>query len=448
MEHDFSEVDIMMAVTPLVYFPYILINSIMLLFCFGVVLLFSRFKIVASFESFILTQYSAITRRIHLPKHRTPLQFTPSVSFMGGGQLWMFAIGVGHFIYENYDISKITFLASSSGCFAAVPLACGLDPYDWCKADWAKCIEHFESRGILGCLYDTKHFYYNLWNEYLPPDAHIRCSGRLYISLTRFPSMKNHVVSEFKTRDDLIWSIVGSICLPFVFIRDFPVKCDVGYVMDGGFSNDAPCLDSYTITVSALHKEADIKPIMDPPRRRHHHHHHHHHHQSSSSSSQMIPTSVMQTAATSTAGVSSSSSSSSSNTKNDNLNSDNDRRVASASVSATGSNDGNESDSSSDTTSTSVESTGSGAAETEGERLEREERERAAYKHSIRIRSVDIIRVPLYERVWEVGSIGQESAAVCEDFYRHEWTSIRKTMSASVGTSCCSSAETPLVQHT
>lgn len=114
--------------------------------------------------------------------------------FCSGGQLWMFAIGVGNYVYKNYNIDSIKFLASSSGCFAAVPLACGLDPYDWCKRDWSKCIQHFEERGLLGCLYDTKHFYYNLWDDYLPEDAHIRCSGRLYISLTLFPSMKNRVV--------------------------------------------------------------------------------------------------------------------------------------------------------------------------------------------------------------------------------------------------------------
>ncbi len=37
----------------------------------------------------------------------------------------------------------------------------------------------------------------------------------------------------------------------------------LGNCFDGGFSNDSPCLDSYTITVSALHREADIKPAMD-----------------------------------------------------------------------------------------------------------------------------------------------------------------------------------------
>jgi len=106
----------------------------------------------------------------------------------------MFALGVGHYVYENFDINSIKFFASSCGTFVAVPLACGLDPYDWCRRDWSKCIAHFESRGILGCLCDSKYFYYNLWNDYLPEDAHIRCSGRLFISVTLFPSMKNRVI--------------------------------------------------------------------------------------------------------------------------------------------------------------------------------------------------------------------------------------------------------------
>jgi len=33
----------------------------------------------------------------------------------------------------------------------------------------------------------------------------------------------NH--SQFNSRDELIWAVVGSICVPFVFIRDFPIKC-------------------------------------------------------------------------------------------------------------------------------------------------------------------------------------------------------------------------------
>jgi hypothetical protein len=36
----------------------------------------------------------------------------------------------------------------------------------------------------------------------------------------------------------------------------------------------------------------------------------------------------------------------------------------------------------------------------------------SAYKHSIRIRPIDIIRVPKYERVWQIGSMGQVRARV------------------------------------
>jgi hypothetical protein len=42
--------------------------------------------------------------------------------------------------------------------------------------------------------------------------------------MTRFPSMKNTVVSQFDTREDLLWAIVASMCLPLCFIRDFPVQ--------------------------------------------------------------------------------------------------------------------------------------------------------------------------------------------------------------------------------
>jgi len=38
---------------------------------------------------------------------------------MGGGHLWTYMVGAGHFLFEEYDVSKVTFLASSCGAFAA-----------------------------------------------------------------------------------------------------------------------------------------------------------------------------------------------------------------------------------------------------------------------------------------------------------------------------------------
>ncbi len=208
-----------------ILFPALLVYCIALVICFTMVRWFYPFNMINFIENGVLSIYTLITRRIHLPKHKTPLQFTPSVSFMGGGHLWMFACGAGHYIHENFETENVKFLASSCGTFAAVPLACGLDPMGFVTKDWAKCVDHYSGR-LLGCMCDSKHFYYNLWNDYLPVDAHIRCSGRLYVSVTHFPSMKNEVVSQFGSREELLWVLVASMCLPIAFILDFPVHCE------------------------------------------------------------------------------------------------------------------------------------------------------------------------------------------------------------------------------
>ena len=137
-------------------------------------------------------------------------------------------------------------------------MALGLDPYEWCKRDWRKCIDHFAARS-LGCLFDSKEFYYDLWDNYLPPDAHQRCSGRLHISITLLPSLSNKVVSHWSTREDFIWTIVASCCLPVAFMRSVP-STRYGLSFDGGFSNDQPCYDQYTVTVSAINRSADLFP--------------------------------------------------------------------------------------------------------------------------------------------------------------------------------------------
>ena len=205
----------------------------------------------------------AVVQITHTENINPPGGCVPSISFAGGGNLWPFAIGVGHFVKNHYDVSKIRYLTASSGCFTAVPMACGLDPYEWCARDWCKCVKHFESRGVLGCMFDSKMFYYRLWNDYLPEDAHVRVTGRLFISVTLVPLLQNLVVSVFHTRADLIWTIVASMCLPVVFMRDGPIKLLDGFAIDGSLTNDMPCMDAYTVTVSALRECADVCCVND-----------------------------------------------------------------------------------------------------------------------------------------------------------------------------------------
>ena len=148
--------------------------------------------LVQSLSKMFRLRYSGMVKNIHLPRGGcSDGKIVPSISFLGGGHLWSFALGMAHHMWRNYDMTEAKFLASSCGCFGAVPLALGLDPYVWASSDWQKCIDHYNSRHWLltmlnlGSMGDTKHFYYGLWDDYLPEDAHITCSGRLFLSTTK-----------------------------------------------------------------------------------------------------------------------------------------------------------------------------------------------------------------------------------------------------------------------
>ena len=103
-------------------------------------------------SSFFFNRYSSIIRKKHMP--RPPCSdgmIVPSISFFGGGHLWSFALGIGHHIWLNYDTTHCKFLASSCGVFGAVPLVLGLDPYEWARKDWQKCIGKHVSPSASRC---------------------------------------------------------------------------------------------------------------------------------------------------------------------------------------------------------------------------------------------------------------------------------------------------------
>lgn len=52
----------------------------------------------------------------------------------------------------------------------------------------------------------------------LPMDAHIICTGRLFISLTRASDYQNVVVSDYATREELIQVTLGLFGKFYFFI--------------------------------------------------------------------------------------------------------------------------------------------------------------------------------------------------------------------------------------
>ncbi|VDM54621.1 unnamed protein product, partial [Angiostrongylus costaricensis] len=94
----------------------------------------------------------------------------------------------------------------------------------------------------------------------LPADAYKECSGRLQISLTRWSDNKNVLVNEFTSNDDLIDAIICSCFIPVYCGNTPPTFRGIAYV-DGGFSDNQPSYDDYTVTISPFSGESDICPL-------------------------------------------------------------------------------------------------------------------------------------------------------------------------------------------
>ena len=93
----------------------------------------------------------------------------------------------------------------------------------------------------------------------LPPNAHEICSGRLFISLTRWKDNKNVIISQFHSREELIQVLICSSFVPY-WSGIFPHKVRGEYYWDGGLTNNNPIIDDGTILISPFAGESDICP--------------------------------------------------------------------------------------------------------------------------------------------------------------------------------------------
>jgi len=101
-------------VASFLYLPAFIINLIALLISFGTFLHMSS----SFLENLILTRYTETVRRSHLPKHRTPLKFAPSICFMGGKViLFLMTDYIYIYIYIYINIMYMNFnQVGSYGC--------------------------------------------------------------------------------------------------------------------------------------------------------------------------------------------------------------------------------------------------------------------------------------------------------------------------------------------
>ncbi|XP_031687709.1 patatin-like phospholipase domain-containing protein 2 [Oncorhynchus kisutch] len=187
-----------------------------------------------------------------------------NLSFAGCGFLGIYHIGVASCLSEQapYLIKGAAKIyGASAGSLSASMLAS--------QASIAKCCEDVietvmdarkRNLGPLHPSFNPLKIIRSGLERDLPANAHTLASGRLCVSLTRVSDGQNVIVSEFKSKEELIQALLCSCFIPIYCGLIPPSFQGVRYV-DGGISDNLPQSElKNTITISPFSGESDICP--------------------------------------------------------------------------------------------------------------------------------------------------------------------------------------------
>jgi len=194
-----------------------------------------------------------------------------NVSFSGCGFLGMYHIGVLARLREGQDSEKDSFaissaLGASAGALAATALVLDL-PVPLLKTKLQEIATRVNSLGFLGPFhpnFDVNDLFRKELTQILPPDAHIKATGRLHISLTD-STLNNVIVSSYSDLNELKEALICSCFLPgFSSWTQVPTYKNKPY-LDGGFSNNQPVQKEFnTLRVSPFSGGSHICPPNGP----------------------------------------------------------------------------------------------------------------------------------------------------------------------------------------
>ena len=133
------------------------------------------------------------------------------ISFCGCGLLSFYHAGVGQCVQDKAPqlLDKVSaYYGASAGAITAVMAACNIDSKR--GFTFLKSVHELARHWALG-RFGVFHPRFKLQlklkeflNDVLPRNAHRLCRGKVHISLTVFPDMRNWLVTDFNTRAELI----------------------------------------------------------------------------------------------------------------------------------------------------------------------------------------------------------------------------------------------------
>ncbi|XP_061910077.1 patatin-like phospholipase domain-containing protein 4 isoform X1 [Entelurus aequoreus] len=189
-----------------------------------------------------------------------------NLSFAACGFLGIYHLGAVEAFLRHGDkllASLRTCAGTSSGALVAAVMLTAPDKVKHCKDFTYKLATNVRQQrfGAVTPGYNVLLKLREGIEEMLPADAHILASDRLHVSLTHFKSGKNHIVSEFKSREDLIKALLASSFVP-IYAGFQPVDFRGQKWIDGGFTDSLPILPvGRTITVSPFAGQQNVCPL-------------------------------------------------------------------------------------------------------------------------------------------------------------------------------------------
>lgn len=153
----------------------------------------------------------------------------------GGGLKGYFVTGAAAVLASTPHLRPVRFAGASAGAWCAAFMACELDTMAWVNTFHSTRMHMADGKHILEA-------YKCFANDILPADAHLRCNGRVFISVSvlTWTGLRNLIVSEFLSREDLIAACIASSNIPFITARGFGDRFRGHVAFDGGPTNNTP----------------------------------------------------------------------------------------------------------------------------------------------------------------------------------------------------------------
>jgi hypothetical protein len=178
-----------------------------------------------------------------------------SIAFNGAFFAWPYQAGVAAYVQDRGLLDERSRIyGTSSGAVVALMLACGVDIANVglpagldanARAKGDRMTPFLRPAAVIPT-------YFAIFGPTLPDDAHVRATGRLFVSVTQIPRLRRRLVSEYPHKQALLDTLGASIAIPGVTVKLAHKLERYGWCLDGGPEvpdDDRPGVDTIRVGV-------------------------------------------------------------------------------------------------------------------------------------------------------------------------------------------------------